>query len=40
MQEKNHSKRIYSVDPMHNSEIFRNCESENQVYHETAENGT
>lgn len=25
---------------MHNSEIFRNLASENQVYHETAENGT
>jgi hypothetical protein len=29
-----------SVDPMHNSEIFRLFTSENQVYHETAENGT
>lgn len=25
---------------MHNSEIFRNRVSENQVYYETAENGT
>lgn len=29
-----------NVDPMHNSEIFRNFVSENQFTYETAENGT